>query len=108
MSDNYVALLGTKGGPSVRPGSSMPTSNLFVMNGQQIVVDCALGVTRGLVDQGMNLKTCRRSSSATCIRIIIWNLAPSSIQLGVRGWSRWSTSTARPACKTIGMGSQLR
>ncbi len=56
MSDNYVALLGTKGGPSVRPGSSMPTSNLFVMNGQQIVVDCALGVTRGLVDQGMNLK----------------------------------------------------
>ena len=34
----------------------MPTSNLFVMNGQQIVVDCALGVTRGLVDQGMNLK----------------------------------------------------
>ena len=56
MSDNYVALLGTKGGPSVRPGSSMPTSNLFVMNGQHIVVDCALGVTRGLVDQGMNLK----------------------------------------------------
>lgn len=56
MSDNYVALLGTKGGPSVRPGSSMPTSNLVVMNGQHIVVDCALGVTRGLVDQGMNLK----------------------------------------------------
>jgi ribonuclease BN (tRNA processing enzyme) len=56
MSDNYVALLGTKGGPSVRPGSSMPTCNLFVMNGQHIVVDCALGVTRGLVDQGMNLK----------------------------------------------------
>ncbi|MEJ6768308.1 MAG: MBL fold metallo-hydrolase [Paracoccaceae bacterium] len=56
MSDNYVALLGTKGGPSVRPGSSMPTSNLFVMNGQHVVVDCALGVTRGLVDQGMNLK----------------------------------------------------
>lgn len=56
MYDNYVALLGTKGGPSIRPGSSMPTSNLFVMNGQHIVVDCALGVTRGLVDQGMNLK----------------------------------------------------
>lgn len=56
MPDNYVALLGTKGGPSIRPGSSMPTSNLFVMNGQRIVVDCALGVTRGLVDQGFNLK----------------------------------------------------
>lgn len=56
MSDNYVALLGTKGGPSIRPGSSMPTSNLFVMDGQHIVVDCALGVTRGLVDQGFILK----------------------------------------------------
>ncbi|SMX27242.1 Ribonuclease BN [Pelagimonas phthalicica] len=57
MTSEYVALLGTKGGPAVRPGSSMPTSNLLVMNGQQIVLDCALGVTRGLVDQGMNLKT---------------------------------------------------
>ena len=57
MTQDFVVLLGTKGGPSIRPGSSMPTSNLFVINGEQIVVDCALGVTRGLVDQGMNLKT---------------------------------------------------
>ena len=56
MSDNYVALLGTKGGPAIRSGSSMPTSNLFVMNGCPIVVDCGLGVTKGLVDQGMALK----------------------------------------------------
>lgn len=56
MSQNYVALLGTKGGPSIRPGSSMPTSNLFVLDGQEIVVDCGLGVTRGLVDQGMCLE----------------------------------------------------
>jgi len=56
MSENYVALLGTKGGPAIRPGSSMPTSNLFVLNGHAMVVDCGLGVTRGLVDQGMQLK----------------------------------------------------
>jgi len=56
MSDNYVALLGTKGGPAIRPGSSMPTSNLVVMNGQHIVLDCGLGVTKGIVDQGMALK----------------------------------------------------
>lgn len=56
MSENCVVLLGTKGGPSVRPGSSMPTSNLFCLGGQKIVVDCALGVTKGLVDQGMPLK----------------------------------------------------
>jgi ribonuclease BN (tRNA processing enzyme) len=56
MSQDYVALLGTKGGPAVRPGSSLPTSNLFCLNGQKIVVDCALGVTKGLIDQGMQLR----------------------------------------------------
>ena len=56
MSDNYVALLGTKGGPAIRPGSSMPTSNLVVMSGQHILLDCGLGVTKGIVDQGMALK----------------------------------------------------
>ena len=56
MSQDSVALLGTKGGPAIRPGSSMPTSNLFTLNGRQIVVDCGLGVTKGLVDQGMQLK----------------------------------------------------
>ena len=53
---DYVALLGTKGGPAIRPGSTMPTSNLLCLNGRQIVVDCGLGVSRGLVDQGMALK----------------------------------------------------
>ena len=56
MTDNYVALLGTKGGPAIRPGSSMPTSSLLCLNDHKIVVDCGLGVTRGLVDQGMQLK----------------------------------------------------
>lgn len=56
MSADYIVLLGTKGGPAIRPGSSMPTSNLFCLNGQPIVVDCGLGVTKGLVDQGIQLK----------------------------------------------------
>ncbi|WP_342077029.1 MBL fold metallo-hydrolase [Yoonia sp. SS1-5] len=56
MQDDYIALLGTKGGPAIRPGSSMPTSNLVHLNGRSIVLDCGLGVTRGLVDQGMQLK----------------------------------------------------
>ena len=53
---NAVTLLGTKGGPAIRPGSPMPTSSLLTLNGQQIVVDCGLGVTRGLVDQELQLK----------------------------------------------------
>ncbi|MEO9896779.1 MAG: MBL fold metallo-hydrolase [Paracoccaceae bacterium] len=56
MTQDHIALLGTKGGPAIRPGSSMPTSNLVCLNGQKIVLDCGLGVTRGLVDQGMQLK----------------------------------------------------
>lgn len=56
MSKNYVALLGTKGGPAIRPGSSMPTSNLLVMEGMQIIVDCGLGVSRSLIKQDVQLK----------------------------------------------------
>jgi len=58
MSDhkNQVCLLGTKGGPAIRPGSTNPTSNLLRIAGLEIVVDCGLGVTRGLVDQGMQLR----------------------------------------------------
>ena len=42
MSENYLALLGTKGGPSVRPGSTMPTSSLLCLDGWLIVVDLSL------------------------------------------------------------------
>lgn len=55
MTD-FVALLGTKGGPMIRPGSTMPTSSLLSLGGQRVVVDCGLGVARGIVDQGMSLK----------------------------------------------------
>ena len=55
-ADNFVTLLGTKGGPAIRPGSTMPTSNLLQMGGQFAVIDCGLGVTRGLVDQRVQLK----------------------------------------------------
>ena len=55
-SENYVALLGTKGGPAIRPGSTMPTSSLLKLGQQTAVVDCGLGVTRGLIDQGIQLK----------------------------------------------------
>ena len=56
MTQDYVALLGTKGGPAIRPGSSMPTSGLYCLDGKKIVVDCGLGVTKGLIDQGMQLR----------------------------------------------------
>lgn len=52
----WVALLGTKGGPAIRTGSPNPTSSVVMLDGRWVVVDCGLGVTRGLVDQGLSLK----------------------------------------------------
>ncbi|TPL90329.1 MBL fold metallo-hydrolase [Mesorhizobium sp. B2-3-12] len=55
MPDRLV-LLGSKGGPALRPGGPWPSSSLLEIGGRTIVVDCGLGVTRGLVDAGVNLK----------------------------------------------------
>ena len=54
MTDS-LALLGVKGGPAIRPGSNMPVSMLLRMNQKNIVVDCGLGVARGICDQGVAL-----------------------------------------------------
>ena len=42
-----LVLLGTKGGPAIRPGGPMPVSSLLEIGGRTGVVDCGLGVTRG-------------------------------------------------------------
>ncbi|NBB47699.1 MBL fold metallo-hydrolase [Rhizobium sp. CRIBSB] len=55
MTDALV-LLGTKGGPAIRPGGPNPTSMLLNLAGRRIVIDCGLGVSRGLVETGMSLK----------------------------------------------------
>lgn len=53
---NRVVLLGTKGGPAIRAGGAMPTSSLLELDGRRVVIDCGLGVTKGLVEAGMDLK----------------------------------------------------
>jgi ribonuclease BN (tRNA processing enzyme) len=55
MRDRLV-LLGSKGGPALRPGGPWPSSSLLGIGGRNIVVDCGLGVTRGLADAGISLK----------------------------------------------------
>ncbi|RUV01731.1 MBL fold metallo-hydrolase [Mesorhizobium sp. M6A.T.Cr.TU.017.01.1.1] len=52
-----LVLLGSKGGPALRPGGPWPSSSLLEIGGRTIVVDCGLGVTRGLADAGTSLKT---------------------------------------------------
>lgn len=55
MADRLV-LLGTKGGPAIRPGGPSPTSSLLEISGRRIVIDCGLGVTRALVNADLSLK----------------------------------------------------
>ncbi|GGL63165.1 MBL fold metallo-hydrolase [Wenxinia marina] len=50
-----VTLLGTKGGPAIRPGTRMPTSSLVRMAGLTVLVDAGLGATRGVCDAGVPL-----------------------------------------------------
>ena len=54
MSERLV-ILGSKGGPAIRPGGPSPTSSLIEIGGRRIVVDCGLGVSRGLVEAGLAL-----------------------------------------------------
>jgi ribonuclease BN (tRNA processing enzyme) len=56
MTDRLV-LLGTKGGPAIRKGGANPSSSLLVVGGRPYVIDCGLGVTRGLVEAGVPLQT---------------------------------------------------
>ena len=52
---NELFLLGTKGGPAIRPKGSMPSSSLLVLDNEKIVIDAGLGVTKSLTDVGFNL-----------------------------------------------------
>ncbi|WP_305986313.1 MBL fold metallo-hydrolase [Roseibium sp. MMSF_3544] len=51
-----LVILGSKGGPAIRPGGPSPTSSLIEIGGRSCVVDCGLGVTRALVEHGVSLK----------------------------------------------------
>lgn len=50
-----VTLLGVKGGPAIRPGSSMPTSTLVQIEGQNILIDAGLGAARAVCNAGVAL-----------------------------------------------------
>ena len=56
MSERLV-ILGSKGGPAIRPGGPSPTSSLLEIGGRQVVIDCGLGVSRGLVEAGVSLSS---------------------------------------------------
>jgi ribonuclease BN (tRNA processing enzyme) len=84
-----VVILGAKGGPAVRQGGAMPTSLLVEMAGLPLVVDCGLGVTRALVQAGMDL---RRLS-----HVVITHLHSDHVlELGPLIHTAWTTGLRTP------------
>jgi ribonuclease BN (tRNA processing enzyme) len=52
---DQITLLGVKGGPAIRQGGAMPTASLLQLSDKNIVVDCAIGVSRSIVNAGVSL-----------------------------------------------------
>ena len=85
-----LVLLGTKGGPAIRPGGgAMPTASLLEIGGRRVVVDCGLGVTRGLVDAGMDLRE---------LELVVVTHLPSDhvLELGPLLHTAWTAGLSRP------------
>ncbi|MEM1297882.1 MAG: MBL fold metallo-hydrolase [Pseudomonadota bacterium] len=81
--------MGVKGGPSIRPGSNMPTSILLQLGGRNILVDAGLGVTRGLCDAGVSLPSVER--------IFVTHLhSDHYIELGPYFHTAWTTGLKAP------------
>lgn len=86
---NRITLLGTKGGPAVRQGGSMPTASLIEIGGKKILIDAAIGCTRSLVEAGHSL--------LEIDAIFITHLHSDHIlELGPLLYTAWTTGLRQP------------
>lgn len=89
MTAEAVTLLGTKGGPAIRPGTRMPTATLVQMGGLTVLVDAGLGVARGLCDAGVAL--------TALDAIIVTHLhSDHYLELGPLLHTAWTAGLKRP------------
>jgi ribonuclease BN (tRNA processing enzyme) len=84
-----VALLGVKGGPAIRPGSSMPTSHLLRLGGRTVLVDAGLGAARGVMEQGVGLH-------ALDLIVITHLHSDHYLELGPLLHTAWTAGLKRP------------
>jgi ribonuclease BN (tRNA processing enzyme) len=83
-----VTLLGTKGGPRVNKGRANP-SNLVRAAGRSYVVDCGYGVTRQIVDAGIEAHEVRTI-------LITHNHSDHMLELGPLIYSAWAGGLRAP------------
>jgi ribonuclease BN (tRNA processing enzyme) len=86
--DAKVTLLGTKGGPRVNKGRANPSS-LVTAGGRGYVVDCGYGVTRQLVDAGVEAHDVRTI-------LITHNHSDHMLELGPLVYSAWAGGLREP------------
>ena len=99
MSERLV-ILGSKGGPAIRPGGPSPTSSLLEIASRRIVIDCGLGVSRGLVEAGMAL-------SELDLILITHLHSDHVLELGPLLHTAWTAGLKRPV-RVFGRGHQGR
>lgn len=84
-----LTLLGTKGGPAIRPGSPMPTASLLELDGQMILIDAGLGAAQGVIRAGVAL--------GDLDAIVITHLhSDHYLDLGPLLHTAWTAGLARP------------
>jgi ribonuclease BN (tRNA processing enzyme) len=86
--DTKVTLLGTKGGPRVNKGRANPSS-LVTAAGRSYVVDCGYGVTRQLVEAGVEAHEVRTI-------LITHNHSDHMLELGPLVYSAWAGGLREP------------
>ena len=95
-----ISLLRGKGGPAMRPGSSLPASHLLRMGGRTVVVHAGLGVSAGVIAKGVELVEIEA--------ILVMHLhSDQSLELGPLLHTAWAGGLRRPV-RVIGPSGLAR
>jgi ribonuclease BN (tRNA processing enzyme) len=86
--DTKVVLLGTKGGPRVNKGRANP-SNLVTVASRSYVVDCGYGVTRQLIEAGVEAHEVRTI-------LVTHNHSDHVLELGPLLYNAWAGGLREP------------
>jgi ribonuclease BN (tRNA processing enzyme) len=87
--DTRVVLLGTKGGPRVNKGRANPSNLVTAAGGRSYVVDCGYGVTRQLVEAGIEAQEVRTI-------LITHNHSDHMLELGPLVYTAWAGGLREP------------
>jgi ribonuclease BN (tRNA processing enzyme) len=87
-NDSRLILLGTKGGPRVGRGRANP-ANVVLVNDRPYVIDCGYGVTRQLVDAGIEAHELRSI-------LITHNHSDHMLELGPLVYNAWAGGLREP------------